>query len=386
MIVSGKRVAQLLTATLLTLAILLSALPRGSVYAATLTSRSLTLQAGATDGGSKPSGVVKHLFTFNIVSSSSLGSIKFLYCTTAGGTCTTPPGLSTTSATLGSQTGPATSFTLNNSTNGAPYLTRSANTVTTGTPSTFRLDSVTNPNNTNCFGGTTPQSNNCPFYVRITTYASTDTTGGVTDDGTVAASTATQITLTGTMPESLIFCTGGTISNTSGIPDCSTATSGAITFNQLFSPADTATATSQMAASTNADSGYAITVNGTTLTSGSNTVTAMTTNASGDAAVRGTSQFGLNLRANTSAVASSFPGSSADIFPANNGSNYKAEALTGYTSIDHFRFVTGESVADSTTDPSDIETYTVSYIVNVNGAQAVGTYTTTLTYICTATF
>jgi hypothetical protein len=384
MIVSGKRVAQLLTATLLTLATVLINLSGGKVYAAELTSRSLTLQAGATDGGSKPSGVVKHLFTFNIASSSSLGSIKFLYCTTAGGTCTTPAGLLTTSATLGAQTGPATSFTLNNSTNGAPYLTRSANTVTTGTPSTFRLDSVTNPNNTNCFSGTTPQSNNCPFYVRITTYASIDTTGGVTDSGTVAASTATQITLTGTMPESLIFCTGGTISTTSGVPDCSTATSGAIAFNQLFSPADTATATSQMAASTNADTGYAITVNGVTLTSGSNTVTAMTTNGSGDLGVRGTSQFGMNLKANT--VTTSTPAVGTEVSPANNGSNFKAEALTGYASVDHFRFVSGESVADSTTDPSDIETYTVSYIVNVNGAQAVGTYTTTLTYICTATF
>jgi hypothetical protein len=141
-----------------------------------------------------------------------------------------------------------------------------------------------------------------------------------------------------------------------------------------------------MAASTNADSGYSITVNGTTLTSGSNTVTAMTTTGTGDAPVRGTSQFGMNLRANTSAVAASFPGSSADVAPANNGSNYKARALTGYASVDHFRFVSGEAVADSTSDPSDIETYTVSYIVNVNGAQAVGTYTTTLTYICTATF
>jgi hypothetical protein len=383
MTVSGKRVAQLLTATLLTLGTVLISLSSGQVYAASLTNRSLTLQAGATDGGSKPSGVVKHLFSFTVATTGNVGSIKFLYCKTAGGSCTTPAGLSTTSATLSNQTG-ATGFTINNSTNGAPYITRTASSISSSTAVTYQFSSITNPDNTNCFSGTTPQSNNCPFYVRITTYASTDTTGGSTDTGTVAASTATQITLTGTMPESLIFCTGGTISNTSGIPDCSTATSGAITFNQLFSPADTATASSQMAASTNADSGYSITVNGATLTSGSNTVTAMTTNASGDLGVRGTSQFGMNLRANTTTT--STPAVGADVSPANNGSNYKAEALTGYTSIDHFRFVSGEAVADSTTDPSDIETYTVSYVVNVNGAQAVGTYTTTLTYICTATF
>jgi hypothetical protein len=357
------------------------------VSAAELTSRSLTLQAGATDGGSKPSGVVKHLFTFSIPSGSSMGSIQFLYCTTAGGTCTTPAGLSTTSATLGAQTGPATGFSIVNTTNGAPYLTRTATTVTTGTASTFRLDAVTNPNNTNCFSGTTPQSNNCPFYVRITTFSSTNATTGAIDNGTVAASIATQITLTGTMPESLIFCTGGTISNTGGIPDCSTASSGSITFNQLFSPADTATATSQMAASTNADFGYTITVNGATLTSGSNTVTAMTTTGTGDLGVRGTSQFGLNLKANTTTT--STPAVGAEVAPAANGTNYKATALSGYSSVDHFRFVSGEAVASSSSGgagPSDIETYTVSYMVNANGAQAVGTYTTTLTYICTPTF
>ena len=203
----------------------------------------------------------------------------------------------------------------------------------------------------------------------------------------MAASTATQITLTGTMPESLIFCTGGSITNTGGVPDCSTASSGSITFNQLFSPADTATASSQMAASTNADSGYVITVNGTTLTSGINTVTAMTTNAGGDLGVRGTSQFGLNLKANTTATSTVAVGS--EVAPASNGTNFKALAQTGYASVDHFRYVSGETVAASNQSgagPSDIQTYTVSYMVNANGAQAVGTYTTTLTYICTPTF
>jgi hypothetical protein len=385
MILSGPRVLRLVLVLLFLATITLPLFSSKGVYAATLTSRSLTLQAGATDGGSKPSGVVKHLFTFNIVSSSSLGSIKFLYCKTAGGSCTTPAGLSTTSATIGAQTGPATGFTLNNTTNGAPYLTRTASTVTTGSASTFRLDSVTNPDNTNCFSGTTPQSNNCPFYVRITTYASTDTTGGVTDNGTVAGSTATQISLTGTMPESLIFCTGGTISTTATIPDCSTATSGSITFNQLFSPADTATATSQIAASTNADSGYVITYTGATLTSGSNTVTAMSSATTG---VRGTSQFGFNLRANTSST--STPSVGTDVAPAANGTNYKGQPLAGYNTIDTFKFTTsGDSIANSANGgagPTDSQIYTVSYIVNVNGAQAVGTYTTTLTYICTATF
>src|SRR4051812_26871679 len=64
-------------------------------YAAQITSRSLTLQAGSTDGGSKPSGVVNHLFAFTVpsVGDTNIGSIKFQYCKLAAGTCDMPTGL-----------------------------------------------------------------------------------------------------------------------------------------------------------------------------------------------------------------------------------------------------------------------------------------------------
>lgn len=344
----------------------------GRVSAAQITTRSLTLQAGATDGGSKPGGVVNHAFAFTIPTTGNVGSIQFLYCTTAAGTCTTPTGLSTTAATMGTQSG-ATGFSLNNTTNGAPYITRVAASISSGTAVTYQLLTVTNPTATNQ-----------TFFVRISTYASTDTTGSSTDTGVVAASTATQITLTGTMPESLVFCTGGTVSTTSGVPDCSTATAGTVSFNQLFSPTDTATATSQMAASTNAQSGYVITVNGPTLTSGSNTIPAMSASAAG---VRGTGQFGLNLKANT--VTTSTPAVGTEVTPAANGTNYKGQAMTGYNAIDNFKFTTGDSVANSANGGAggtDAQIFTISYIVNVSGSQPAGTYTTTLTYICTPTF
>jgi hypothetical protein len=362
----------------------LGGLKGGHASAVQITNRRLTLEAGATDGGSKPSGVVKHLFTFDVVSTSNLGSIQFLYCTTAAGSCTTPAGLSTTAATLSSQTGANTGFSLVNTTNGAPYLTRSVASGVSGTNS-YELSSVTNPNNSICFTGTTPQSNNCTFYVRISTFASIDTTGGTTDTGTVAASTATQISLTGTMPESLVFCTGGTVGTTSGVPDCSTATSGAIAFNQLFSPTDTATTFSQMAASTNAGSGYNITVNGPTLTSGSNTISAM--GASATPGVRGTSQFGLNLKANTTTT--STPAIGTEVNPSPNGSNLRGQAIAPYNTIDSFAYRTTDQVSDSGNGGlggTDAQIFTVSYIVNVPGSQPAGTYTTTLTYICTPTF
>jgi hypothetical protein len=362
----------LFTAIILLVGLVFQTLPQNTAYAAQITSRSLTLQAGSTDGGAKPGGVVNHLFGFTIPSTANVGSIQFLYCTTASGSCTTPTGLVTTSATMGSQTG-ATGFTLVNTTNGAPYITRTAASISSGTVVSYQLLSVTNPTTTNE-----------TFYVRMSTFASTNVTGGTTDTGTVAASTATDINLDGVMPESLVFCTGGTVSTTASVPDCTTATSGSINFNQLFSPTDTATATSQMAASTNAGSGYNISVNGATLTSGSNTVTAMGTATTG---VHGISQFGLNLKANTTGTSN--PAIGSEVAPAANGTNYRGQAIANFNAVDNFRFVTGDSVANSASGGaggSDAQIFTVSYIVNVPGSQPAGTYTTTLTYICTPTF
>ena len=359
-----------------------------SAGAAQIVTRRLTLQAGSGgNGGSKISGTVNHFFEFTLPTTGTVGSIKFEYCTTAANslanpTCVTPAGLDTTGGpvVLGTETG-ATGFTLNKTTNGAPYLTRTASNITGPLNVTYRLDNIVNP------------STEGSFYVRISTYASIDTTGLATDAGTVTASTAESIILTGTMPESLVFCTGADITKTAGVPDCSTATSGVISFDRLFSSTDTASAVSRMAASTNAGSGYIITVNGPTLTSGSNTIAGIGTPGASN---KGVAQFGLNLMANTAAAAPGFPGisptNSADIDLASNGTNLHGRATPDYATADTFKFVTGDIVADSNfngtgaADPTDAQIYTVSYIANVPGSQPAGTYTTTLTYICTPTF
>lgn len=389
MTVRGKRVFVLVSGIFIFGSMIVSAFPFTTAYAAgQITKRSLTLEA-ATDPGSMPAGVVNHLFTFTLPSTSLIKSIKFQYCTTAdidvGGTCTTPNGLVTTTATLGTQSGLAFDSVVN-TTAGSPYVTSAAGVTPNGTtPTTIQLLGVTNPNNTNC-GGVTPASNNCTFYVRITTYATTDTTGAATDAGTVAASTSTQITLNGTMPESLIFCTGGTISvNVNSIPDCTTATSGSITFNQLFSPTATATATSQLAASTNALSGYAITVSGPTLTSGTNTVPAI--GATPAVSSIGSGQFGMNLNVNTT------PAIGTAVTPAPNGTNFWGKPSTNFDTANSYTFnasglntIAASDNGTGTGHPTDSQIYTASYIVNVSGSQVAGTYTTTLTYICTPTF
>lgn len=357
-----------------------------NVNAAQITNRSLTLQAGAGgDGGSLPGGEVNHIFKFDVPSTTSLGSIKFEYCTTASvAACVTPTGLDTTSATLGSEAGSdLTGFSIDtDDVNGSPYLTRTAASPAANDTAILRLDGVINPDS-NAGAGET-------FFVRISTYTSTDTTGSAIDTGSVTAATVRAIELTGTMPESLIFCTGATVTAVGNIPDCSTATSGDITFDQLFSPTDTATANSQMAASTNAAQGYIITVNGETLSSGVNEIDAIGGTAATIAV--GTGQFGMNLVENITTFDNT-PVTPVelglDVFPTPDGGDLRGQPLSPFATADEFAFADGLPVAQSnfnTAGPTNGQIFTVSYIVNVPGNQIAGTYTTTLTYICTPTF
>lgn len=378
----GKKLA-----VILAIAVAITPLMTSTANAALLSPRNLTLLQGVDgadadtlpDGGSQPGGNANHQFNFTIPTGGNVGSVRFQYCTTTEGTCVTPTDLSTTTATAGTQTG-ASGFTINTATNGAPYLTRTAANVNAATAVSLQLNGVINPTTV----GT--------FFVRVQTYSGAALGGSTVDYGVVAASTAQAIVLSGTMPESLIFCTGATVT-----ANCASTTPGTISFNQLFSPTDTAVAFSQMAASTNAAQGYNITVNGPTLTSGSATIpgwsgAANATTAS--ATSRGTSGWGLNLVANTATAAPGFPGTSAAITAGSNGTDLKGQALAGYATADQFRFVSGEPVANSAFDgsanttlgPTNSQVYTVSYAANVSGNQLAGTYTSTLTYICTPTF
>ncbi len=378
-----KSTFNVLAVFVLALALTLQAFFVPNVSANQITNRKLTLQAGA-DGGAMPGGNVRHFFEFTIpTTGTAIGSLTVEYCTTAAdvgvATCTAPTGLSTTAATLGSEAGSgATGFTGTFTTDDLIVLTKATAAVPSDDDLKFRFDNITNPG---------PQKGT--FFARISTYNSIDATGTPIDTGTVAASTAEQIELEGTMPESLVFCAGATVSTTTGVPDCSTASPGTIEFNQLFSPTDTATSFSQMAASTNAGFGYAITVNGPTLTSGGNSIAGLT---SPTASVKGTPQFGLNLVANSAGAAASFPGSSAPVAAVSNGTNLHGRPFTGYDVADTFSFETGDIVADSNYNvganpvATDAQIYTVSYIANVPGSQPAGTYTSTLTYICTPTF
>jgi hypothetical protein len=228
------------------------------------------------------------------------------------------------------------------STNTVTITKAAGNVVTVGGVSTVTFAGVTNPTTANY-----------QFYVRMTTYSDVGATVQV-DYGAVALSTAAQITVSGTMPESLVFCVG-----TSGT-NCGNITGTTIDLG-TFSPSTTSIGSSVMSASTNAGSGYIVTVNGGTLTSGANSIAAL---ASQTASTLGTAQFGLNVGASGAGTGSV------------NG-NYSNGTL--------YRFNSGDIVA-SAAGPTDANLFTSNYITNVPGSQAAGLYTATMTYICTATF
>lgn len=328
-------------------------LPVPKVEAAQITARTLMLSnsAGAATG-------VTYTFTFTVPSATVLKSFQAQICTTASGSCTTPSGWTGVSAGLASQPtnyGDATGWT-NASTSSALRMTKTANSAAPTGSQTVAFNTVTNPT-----------ANNATFFARITTY-SDDSYTTVVDSGTVAASTAQQISVSASVDETLTFCAGTSMTGA----DCGTVSGSSVSLGALTTTS-TGSGTSVMAASTNAGSGYAITINGATLTSGGNTIDAITTSG-GAVSSQGSEQFGINVRDNATPNVGTDP---TDVTNLTYG--------TGYGTVDSYKFVTGNTVA-SKNAASNATKFTVSYIANIAGATEAGTYYGTYTYICTATF
>lgn len=309
--------------------------------AAQITARSVTL------GTSLASASTTYSFAFTVPSVTAIKSAEFVACTTASGACVLPTGFSVTSSTLTAQPtnlGAGSGWTVSTATAGSLRLANASNATAPTGAQTVGFSGVVNPSATNS-----------TFFFRMTTYSTATWTTPI-DTGTVATSTAGQITVNATVDEALSFTLTGATVNLSPTPVTNSATS---------------FGTSSMTASTNALSGYSITVAGTTLTSGANTITAL---AAPTASSTNTKQFGINLMANaTPAVGTAASGAGS------------GTAAAGYNTANSFKFVTGDTVA-SAAAPTNSNTYTVSYIANIDGITAPGAYQTILTYVATPNF
>lgn len=319
-----------------------------------ITGRKVTLSnsAGAA------TGVTYTLTTAALPSATAVRSLKIELCGAASGVCNPPGGFSSAgSGTLPSQPtglGAASGWSANTADTNELRITHASNVTAPSGAVTVTWDGVANPT-----------ANNTTFYGIITTYSDAAWTTPI-DSGTVALSTAAQIQVALAVSETLTFCAGTSITG----QNCGTISGTAVNLGSA-STTTTSSGTSVFAASTNGGSGYSVTVNGATLTSGGNTITAL---SSGAASSTGTKQFGLNLVSNsTPSVGSAVSGTGT------------ASAAANYNSTNTFRFGTGETVA-SVAGPTNANTFTVSYIANIDGVTPPGNYNSTLTYIATANF
>lgn len=289
--------------------------------------------------------------------SDSLGSIVFLFCSNTpliADPCTAPTGLDASGASLISQNG-ATGFVISPGSNANKLVISRAPAAPAGSDLSYIFSNITNPSQT---GGD---------YLRIITTTGANATGTDTNDGGLAFAITNAVKIRAEVPPYLTFCTGVTITGY----DCANARGDYINFGELSSN-HTSSSQQQLLAATNAASGYTISLLGNTMTSGNNTIQPLSTNSYSRP---GTSQFGLNL------VANSNPRIGAN--PSGLGQN--TSVSTGYNQTNSFRFRSGEVVASSSA-PANYRKYTVSYIVNVPKKQKPGIYATTITYVALGNF
>jgi hypothetical protein len=303
------------------------------------------------------SATATHLVGFTYTDTTDpVGSVEIEFCSNdpfPGLPCTAPSGFDLTAATLASQTG-ETGFVIHPSSTANKIILTRAPSAPGAVAATYQFDNVVNPDSS----GT--------YYIRLRTFASLDGTGVENEKGGVAFAITEVFNVTTEVPPYLIFCAAITISSL----DCSTATSFFMDMGDFRTTA-TSSGTSQMMAATNAAFGYTISISGTTLTSGNNVIPALSTQT---ASSTGTSQFGINLRANTNPAVGSNPSGPGS-----------ATVTANYNSPNLFRFVSGDAVASASGTNSE-RLFTISYITNISAAQSPGIYATTVSYICLANF
>lgn len=314
------------------------------------------LQRSLKLANSQADSSTTYVFGFELRTAVPLTTIVFQICTNnpyPGDVCTVPAGLDASQAVLFDQTG-NTGFSIAPQTTANRIVLQRDGAIANTVLSTYSFRDVINP------------SSEGSYYVRIQTYQTTQTNGEHEDYGGIAFAINRSIEVTAVVPPYLLFCVGVTVTGF----DCSNVTGNYVNFGELSSRQATQ-GTTQMLAATNAIDGYTIRAEGPTLTSGNNTIPNL---FGSDISRPGVSQFGMNLRANSS------PQGGQDVVGSGGG-----VPTNGYNQINSYRFNSGDMVATSST-PDRARKYTSTYIVNINSSQNPGVYVSTLTYIALGSF
>lgn len=182
-------------------------------------------------------------------------------------------------------------------------------------------------------------------------------TFGDTGDIVVSIETDDQVVVTAVVDETLSF----------SISDSTVEFGTLDSANDFFADDSGGNATEveahQIVAGTNAASGYIVTVNGTTLTSGGNSINAI--GSTNTASATGTEQFGIRMTAT-----------------GGSGSVTAPYAASGFA-LDTAAFP--DQVASAAGSSADT-TYSVRYVANITSSTEAGSYTSSLTYVAVPNF
>ncbi|HSX46922.1 MAG TPA: hypothetical protein VLF87_02965 [Patescibacteria group bacterium] len=333
-------------------ALLIPAAPSAYALVPYLGSRSVRLS------DSTVSAQATYVFGFSYLNTSTaVGSVKIEFCANdpiPEDACVVPNGFDASARVLASQAGQATGFVVDPSSNvNTIIMSRVPNNPTLGN-SSYIFDNITNPDTVGS------------YFARLQTFSSIDATGSPIEEGGTVFPITNGLSVSTEVPPYLRFCAAVTITNF----DCSSATSFFIDLGE-FNSGQTSKASSQFLAATNALSGYSVTINGTTLTSGNNVIPPL---ASPTSSSTGTSQFGINLRSNSNPNVGNDVGGPGTAGPSGN-----------YANPNQFMYQPGDTLT-TVPNSNDNRKFTVSYIANIAANQPPGFYATTLTFICLANF
>lgn len=352
---------------------------------------------------------VSYYVEFDAGTTANVKSIAVDFCANTpviNDTCTATPGtttptltsatVTTTGAGVGNLTGTWTvaitntnrTFTISNAT---------GESMTAGTPYYFTINVVTNPSTLGTFYGRILTFPNDTTSNYAGGYTGTNTDTNIpTDAGGIALSTAAQITVTSKVQERLTFCVyADTADPEYGNNDCTSKQGTNILLgdtNGVLDPSGPYVSTAtRYSITTNASGGAIIRLKGGTLTSGSNTIDAMT--ATANTSTPGTEEFGFcTYQQAGSGLTTSAPYNDATCDAQT--SHTAGTATPGGAGTATFAYDTNSTDGTGSTYGDNIGSKTagnfstaeLAFIGNISNTTEAGIYITTLTFVATGTY
>jgi hypothetical protein len=350
------------TAFMLIVATTIPMLVGNKASAAIVDSRSIQLSSSAVSA----TGVI-YKVSWTVPSTNTVKGIVVDFCSNSpivGDACTAPTGFSVTGFGVANASPNIAAWATTGSDANTVVLSNSTGLSFTGSSTaTFEITGVTN---TSTLG---------TFYGRILTYASDTvaqayapaTPGAYVDYGGIAMSTASELSITAKVQETLTFCVYTSASCGGGGTAVPLGDANGVLSNTSISYQN---ANPKFNLASNATHGVTVRVKGATLTSGANTITAQGATCTADSTTPSVEQFGM--RATTTSPITVDP-----VYACSAGNHALDTAATVSTYGDVLASTTG--ALDTTTVPMEFSAKSAT-------ATEAGIYTSTFTFIATGSY